>query len=130
VSAAGEQRSWIFQTCRIHFLKALAIGSRNAETPCLCAHRVRRSAETLSDRLGVNAADPPSDQALRIEVRPAAGARVAQRAVERRSKPQANEMVIECRTRETQIKTDRLDSLAGRDHTGEHGIERRPDSSD
>jgi hypothetical protein len=38
-------------------------------------------------------------------------------------------MVIERRTCEAQIKADRLDTLAGRDHTGEHEIERKTDSS-
>jgi hypothetical protein len=38
-------------------------------------------------------------------------------------------MVIERRPREPKVKTDRLDTLAGLDHTGEHGIERRTDGS-
>jgi hypothetical protein len=124
LTAAGEQRSRIFQACRIDSLKAFAIRSRNAKTPRLRAHRVRRSADTPADRLRVNAADPPDDQTLRIEVRPAARARVPQSAVVRQSKRQAREMVIERRPREPEIKTDRLDTLAGRDHPREHGIDR------
>jgi hypothetical protein len=33
-------------------------------------------------------------------------------------------MVIEGPTREVEIKADRLNPVAGRDHAGEHGIER------
>jgi hypothetical protein len=129
LTAAGAQRSRIFQVCRIDSPKAFAIGSRNAKTPRFRAHRVRGSADTPADRLRVNAADPPDDQTLRIEVRPAARARVPQSAVVRQSKREAREMVIERRPREPKIKTDRLDTLAGRDHPGEHGIERKSGSS-
>ncbi len=96
---------------------------RNAEPARLGTHGSRGSPEPQTDRLRMNAGHPPGNEPHRVEHRPAAPTRLAQRPIMRRAQPEPDQGVIENNPRQTEIEADRLDALARRHHAGEDAIE-------